>query len=236
MLRTTVISIILGSLLSGSTTGSVAGAVGPPVAPPTDGAHAPLASLAPPTAAPDAREVLLEGHRGPDRELIEWAIGRFDEVGLEVPGVRIVVDPADELCAGVHGRFVAGDRDPKIVLCLEHRESYEAVLYRRRTMMHELAHAWDHATLTEQDRLALQPLLGVDTWYGGTHQWEDRGAERLAETLVWGFYDQLRRPVLIDVGCGELHRDFVAITGHRALGPTASVCDLPERDVPRGSV
>lgn len=175
----------------------------------------------------DTQPRLSDDHTGADRELIDWAAGRFEQIGLELPQVEIVIDADHERCDGAHGRFLGNDERSQIILCLEHTESFGAELHRRRTLVHELAHAWDHHRITDSERVRLVQVLGVDTWYGTDAEWDHRGAERFAETLVWGLYDQRRRPVLIDVSCADLHRDFVSLTGHRALGPIERVCELP---------
>jgi hypothetical protein len=179
--------------------------------------------------APELPFSLAADHDGADRELIEWAGGRFELVDLELPEVEIVIDADHEQCGWRHGRFLGGDDGLQIILCLEHTESYEAQLHRRRTLIHELAHAWDYHHFTDRDRERLLPTLEADTWYGTETDWEDLGAERFAETLVWGLSEHRRRPVLIDVTCDELHRDFVVITGRRALGSIEGVCEVEER-------
>ena len=57
-----------------------------------------------------------------------------------------------------------------------------------------------------------------------SHLWAERGAEQLAETLVFGLLDQHRRDVRVPVGCEELVDRFRAITGVDVLGPDLPYC------------
>lgn len=63
----------------------------------------------------------------------------------------------------------------------------------------------------------------AQAWLTSELSCEERGAERFAESIVFGLYDQLRRPTLIDVSSAELHATFQSITGHPALGPIEPV-------------
>ena len=69
-------------------------------------------------------------------------------------------------------------------------------------------------------------IVDAQDWYAPESAWKQRGAERFAETIVWGRWDQRRRPTLIDVSCRELHADFRSITGSTAPGPLEQICAL----------
>jgi len=57
-------------------------------------------------------------------------------------------------------------------------------------------------------------VSGIEVWKMGD------------ETIVWGLYDQLRRPTLVDTACAKVHADFREITGHLAPGPTSGACSI----------
>ena len=159
-----------------------------------------------------------------ERELVEWATARFALVGLELPAVDVSFHDDTEPCNGNDGIYRRDGDLSYLRVCIADRGTFASNLERQRTLLHELAHAWEQANLDETQRLALLDTLGAEDWYAPDAEWGERGAERFAETLVWGLYDQIRRPTLIAVPCEDLHADFVTITGHEAPGPVASVC------------
>lgn len=161
-----------------------------------------------------------------ERDLVEWAHARFELVDLDLPPVDISFHENTEPCDGSDGIYRnEGDR-PRVRVCIPDRGTFASDLERQRTLVHELAHAWEQANLDDASRQGLLETLDADGWYAPDSAWDERGAERFAETIVWGLYDQLRRPTLIDVPCRELHADFRTITGHTAPGPLERVCTL----------
>lgn len=161
-----------------------------------------------------------------EQELLEWAVERFSLVGLTLPPVDVSFHDRTEPCGGHRGRFQGDRTRRRVAVCVPDSGTSASRLQRRRTLIHELAHAWDHANLDPRRRADLLPVLDATGWYAPEAEWEERGVERFAETLVWGLYDQLRRPTLIDVPCRELHTDFLAITGFAAPGPVEQTCQL----------
>ncbi len=180
----------------------------------------------PPRGAPEPAWSGLNSLSVDEREIVRWAHGRFLLVGLEVPDVEIVFHPHSGDCNWNEGTYRSGDETRRIDVCVPDHGTSHSDLQRRRTVMHELAHAWDDVNLTEDDRDMLLPVLGAQEWYGPDLDWTTRGVERFAETIVWGLYDQRRRPTKINVPCAELHRAFVEITGHEPLGPIELACGL----------
>ena len=161
-----------------------------------------------------------------DRELVTWVRSRFALVGLDLPDVEISFHQETEPCNGHDGIYLDSGGRPAVRICIPQGKTYAARLKRQRTLVHELAHAWEQANLDEDQRADLLGILEADDWYAPEAAWEQRGAERFAETIVWGLYDQLRRPTLIDVPCRELHADFEAMTGTTAPGPLEPICEL----------
>jgi len=158
------------------------------------------------------------------QEAIDWAVGRFELIGFELPEVEISFFPTTESCRHADGLYQQIDDRHVLSICVREWDTAANTMHRRRTVAHELAHAWEHENLDEHAREELMAVLDVEAWYSADVTWKDRGGERLAETIVWGLFDQPRRQVLIDQPCAELHRDFIAITGHTALGPISGNC------------
>jgi hypothetical protein len=171
--------------------------------------------------APPAVEPLTSA----EQELVDWAYARFALVGLDLPDVEISFHEDTDSCRGAEGRYERSGSDARIRVCIPDQDSFAFQLKQRRTLVHELAHAWDDANLDDTDRAELLSVVDAESWYAPESDWDQRGVERFAETIVWGLYDQLRRPTRIDVPCDELHADFVRITGSTAPGPVEMVCD-----------
>ncbi len=163
-----------------------------------------------------------------EREMVGWARNRFALVGLELPPVQVAFHDDTKPCDGNNGLYRKSGSGAEVRICIPDVPTAAFDLLRRRTLVHELAHAWEQASLDDTQRRRLLPILDAESWYAPGSDWDRRGAERFAETIVWGLYDQLRRPTLIDVPCAEIHADFAAITGFGALGPLEVVCHLAD--------
>lgn len=199
------------------------------------GAASPATHPAPENPAP---AVVLDAPPAPgphrslsadELQLLAWAEDRFELVGLELPPVEVSFHDDTRPCGGHNGLYQGPTGAATVLVCVPDRDTAAFDLQRQRTLVHELAHAWEQANLDDATRRELLPILDAESWYAPTSDWDQRGAERFAETIVWGLYDQLRRPALIDVSCRELHADFLAITGTTAPGPLELVCRLEDR-------
>ena len=181
-------------------------------------------ATASPTLPTDEPPVSVE--LTPDEaNLVRWATDRFALVGLDLPAVEMSFHGEREPCEGNQGIY-QDDGRARVLVCIPDYGTFASNLLRQRTLVHELAHAWEQANLDDAERQALLEILDADDWYGPEATWEERGAERFAETIVWGLYDQVRRPTLIDTACAEVHADFREITGHLAPGPTNGGCSI----------
>ena len=181
----------------------------------------PVTSIPSPQVAPEPAPITYT----PDQQdAIDWATSRLEMVGLQVPETDIRFYPTAESCGHHDGLYQQIDGRHVLSICVRDGDSAHITMFRRRTVAHELVHAWEHENLDDHDREELMALLDTDVWYSADVEWKDRGGERLAETIVWGLFDQRHRPVLVDQPCHELHRDFIAITGHTALGPYENFC------------
>jgi hypothetical protein len=199
------------------------GDVAPPSAQPaTSTPHdlRPLPAAVPDRETPKSKPALTTV----EREVLEWAFGRFEAAGLDLPDVTIQFTADDTECNGEQGIYRRRDGEHSVTVCVPDQQGAAIEHRRRRTLLHELAHAWDHANLTDDDRNRILPILGSVDWYATDISWEHRGVERLAETLVWGLLDQTRRPLKIDASCNETHENFRSITGKHPLGPIEDSC------------
>jgi hypothetical protein len=88
-------------------------------------------------------------------------------------------------------------------------------------ILHELAHAWDGHTLTDERRTAFLDWRGLHQWWGTEHEhWGEYGAEQAAETIVWGVIDRPIRASQIPPpynNCGHLRTAYLMLTGRPPL-------------------
>lgn len=163
-----------------------------------------------------------------ERDAVGWAVAQFQSAGLELPPVEISFSTDSADCNGEQGVYRLRSQEHSVVVCVPGLEGAAIDRRRKRTLLHELAHAWDHTTLTGTDRRDLQQRFESDDWYATDRPWKERPVERLAETLTWGLLGQPRRPLLIDRACEEVHADFRFVTGRSPLGTTEPLCEIAD--------
>jgi hypothetical protein len=158
---------------------------GPGAAPPA--ATAPAAAVQSSAAAGSPEPAALppvityaEPPTDEQRKIVEWSVARYAEAGLALPSVEISFPPT---CGGKAGRYFVGQA--KIEVCKVHRK----------TVLHELAHAWDDSTSIDRDGFLRE--RGLDHWYEQpADRCHDSGGEQLALILTWGLMDlDLTHPV-----------------------------------------
>lgn len=163
-----------------------------------------------------------------ERDAVSWAVGQFQSAGLELPSVEISFSTNSADCDGAQGVYRLRSREHAVAVCVPALEGAGLDHQRKRTVLHELAHAWDHATLTGTDRRDLQQRFDSDDWYAPDRPWKERPVEQLAETLTWGLLGQPRRPLLIDRACEQVHADFRIVTGRSPLGAIEPPCEIDD--------
>jgi hypothetical protein len=164
----------------------------------------------------DRPQITLLGDPDPEeREMVEWALDRFELAGLQLPDLQV-----EFKTAGCRSRGLYNRNTQTIHICDS----------RKMTLLHELAHAWDHfATFDRDGFLALREL---EFYFGppGTAPAE-QGVEHIAEIVAWGLMDdntavpgpaypsqpvaeyEPRLPSLPNSGLGELHEAFLYLVG-----------------------
>lgn len=155
--------------------------------------------------------VTLEGPVDPDQErLVDWAIGRYAAAGLELPPVSLAFSSTREPCDGNAGLF-RSHPEARIDLCPSGPLDGTAA---RKTILHELAHAWTDAFLSADDRREFMALRGLDVWSGPAAPWELRGTEHAAEVLAWALFDgDLLMVTIADAGPVALATAYRQLTG-----------------------
>ena len=116
---------------------------------------------------------------GANPELLDraqWALGRFELARLDLPVLELRFHSSEDGCDGADGVSRLSADPLRIDVCNPHRF----------IILHELAHVWDHASLSDDQRDAFMELLGISAWSGHDVPYSERGIEQLAQIMVWG--------------------------------------------------
>lgn len=156
-------------------------------------------------------EVRLHQPNQERRELIEWAVNRYRAAGLDVPSVDVYFHAEPAGCRGNLG-YTRGQRiDFCVRLAMEPGP--------QRIVLHELAHVWAEAHLTDDARSAFIEMRGAATWNDLAFPWKDRGTEQAAEIIAWGLGDGSMSPMVHgDLDPSSLAEGFRMLTGAEPLG------------------
>ena len=126
-----------------------------------------------------------------EQEMVEWAKGLFDAAGLRLPEVVVSFHDNAEGCHGTKGRWERADGiADRVMVCNTHDNPQLQDERRRRTLVHEFAHAWAASALDEAAENRFLRLRGLTEWNDGSQKWNKRGAEHAAEIISWGVIDE----------------------------------------------
>jgi hypothetical protein len=146
-----------------------------------------------------------------DADLTAWALARFDRAGLVLPPLVISFHDDRQVCGGNFGLYRAGD-PASVDICGFNWDRF--VVTAKKTVLHELAHAWTQQTLSEQAREQFLALRDLDTWGDDEYPWEEQGSEQAAEIIAWALIDEeLQLATINDAGPDALTRAYEQLTG-----------------------
>jgi hypothetical protein len=166
-------------------------------------------------ATPHRPVHVVAGFSDAQLAVIDWAVARFHQAGLRLPPVELVRHNTVEPCFGASGAHVFEDGRSTVHICIDEP--------RKTLVLHELAHAWERATLDDGRRHAFLQTRGLAEWRDA--RWHERGTEHAAEAVMWGLMDVPLRIVTIrDTSCGRLRAAFVMLTGREPLRDGADLC------------
>ena len=151
--------------------------------------------------------VAIEGGTPAQRAMTEQAAERFREAGLGEPTVTIRFHEERDPCDGRTGRSYGNTVD----LCGIHTNELS-----RRTVLHEMAHAWLDANLSAGLEERFLRLRELDTWNDHDAGWEERGSEQAAEIVEWaldGHGTGMDLPSIPDNDPGQLVVAYRLLTG-----------------------
>jgi hypothetical protein len=121
-----------------------------------------------------------------DAALTEWALGRFQRAGLELPPLHIAFHDSRQSCQGHVGLYTSGSPG-RVELCGFNWDRF--LITPKKTLLHELGHAWAGATLTDELREDFVRFRGLNTWGDDRFPWAEQGSEQAAEIIAWALLD-----------------------------------------------
>lgn len=124
-------------------------------------------------------ETTIHSETEDQHEKVIWALGRFEEAGLELPPVEIHIHNDRSECNGLNG-YLGGSQETGWVL---HSCGVDF------TLLHELAHAWDNHSLDEETREKFLGIAQADTW-NNDENWNLAGGEHAANVIAWALMDE----------------------------------------------
>lgn len=194
----------------------VAAAMRPPPVPGRGPTSAAPAALDVQTGSHDVTLVVDGSATAADERAVEWARDRYREAGLALPArLRVTFHDDTDPCHGAQGGFTVIEGVSTVLVCLSEQERARSLPVNR-TLLHEFAHAWDHATLDDRVRTAFRHFRGADGWLSEDDvAWADLAGEQAAETIMWGLMDEpfLMGSVTEPWSWEELHDGYVMLTG-----------------------
>lgn len=174
-----------------------------------------LALLATPATATTRHEIA--GGTEAQQAIVEWALGRYGEAGLDLPGLKIVIYDDERGCGGHKGLFHAVEM--AIDLCTD------SPFY----ALHEIAHAWEHTAMTDTGRDAFMAELGAEVWNDADQAWRTRPVEIVANTIAWGLLDDPLSDGEARLAAEQLGR-YHSITGDWPLRCSETVAEAVVSD------
>jgi hypothetical protein len=124
-------------------------------------------------------ETTIQAETVEQREMVEWALSRFEEAGLELPVLTIHAFGDRSGCNGNFGHFGT-----------DYAGNYEVYLCGIDfTVLHELGHAWAAYNLTEEKKQEFldKDYAAADLWWAD--KWLDSGSEHCANVIAWGLME-----------------------------------------------
>lgn len=153
-------------------------------------------------------DVTIIGGTSAQRAMARLAVNRFLADGLSLPPLQIHFHPHR---SGCHWRLGSYE-DGVASICGTHANQMSF-----RGVLHEMAHGWLDANLSEIDRARFLDLRGLRVWNDPEVPWDERGFEQAAEIMAWALGDQgdgILRPSFPDNSIGELRAAYGLLTGH----------------------
>jgi hypothetical protein len=122
-----------------------------------------------------------------DVALTEWALGRFEQTGLDLSDVSITFHDEKAPCQGQNGYFHPGDPH-RIDICGFNWDRF--LVTPRKVILHEMGHVWAHENLDQKARQDFLEMRGLEVWNEPGAAWAEQGQEHAAEIIAWALMDE----------------------------------------------
>jgi|GEM_PF-3330146 len=167
------------------------------------------------TTVPAPEPVVVVSLSVDEQVMVDWAFGLFTDAGLDLPEVAVSFHSDVEACHGTDGRWEHDEGTPdRVMICVTHNKPLVQAEWQRRTLVHELAHAWAQANLNDIDRAEFLALRDLDSWNNAADEWGRRGIEHAAEIVSWGVIDQkIHLWKLPNASCPAMTAAYRLLTG-----------------------
>lgn len=152
------------------------------------------------SASASSPEITFVGGTAEQHQRMQDAIRRFTDAGVVLPALTVEFGTARETCNGHHGVF--RPRSMTIAICSEVDSVFE----------HELAHAWERTTITDDTRNAFMAVRGYEVWSDHEVPWNRRGVEGAAFVIQQGLSTVPLPPALGDEFTSRMQA-FELLTG-----------------------
>ncbi len=162
--------------------------------------------------------VTVIGATDDEQALVDWAISRYQTAGLELPALIVTFHDTQDGCRGYKGYY--NHATGTVDFC--NRDSADP----RRTMLHELGHAWSFEHMDGDHQHAFTESRGLDTWHDTDTAWWQMGQEHAAEIIAWGLQDdnEYQSVWLHLEDCTDLAAAFTTLTGTTPLHTNTHYC------------
>lgn len=131
------------------------------------------------TETPPEPGIVVIGGTPEQLDAVNTAIERYEVVGLDLPPLTIHLHGSKSQCRGFQGVFNLDGSGHRVDVCNS----------KPMTVLHELAHLWEHHNVNDGQRQALMDLHGVTEWSSLDEDWTDRGIEIAAEIIAGGLLE-----------------------------------------------
>ena len=200
--RTSIImSLLVGTLLT-------------PFLPQAEATTASIPGFTTTSKAPETIDPIFAGET--DEIAYEWTYDLFSTAGFEVPTTAVEFYRNEDDCGGVRGRAYLSDENlATIKVCATHDNPAVEETWRKRTLLHEMAHAWIDQNVADENLSSFTELRGLEEWSSRSVDWEHRATEHAAEILMWGLQGgDYNIDFRIDgTSCDELSAGYELLTG-----------------------
>lgn len=164
-----------------------------------------------------SRSVEVYNGTSASNEYVRWGLERFAVAGMTLPKVDSVtfVTQQSECPLGRPGYSRYDDSGGDIFLCFQADQADASGV--EQTLLHELAHVWMRQNIEHSTEQAFMKLVGVSRWEDPNDDWDQRGVEQAANTMMFGLSDE---PMTMEAaGCEGFVAEFRLLSGVDPLAP-----------------